>query len=224
MIIAIDGPAASGKSTVAEKLAYQLGYLYFDTGVMYRAVTYKALQDNKPIVDETAISRLADKVQIDVQPPSKCDGRKYDVLLDGIDVTWEIRSPEVNMNVSQVSAYHGVRRAMTEQQRRIGKRGAVVMVGRDIGTVVMPDADLKLFLVAAVEERARRRFVEEIERGQSITYNEVLASLQLRDKIDSSRDIAPLKPAEDAHIIDTEALSVEQVIAEILSLDEFQAQ
>ena len=127
-------------------------------------------------------------MQIDVQPPSKCDGRKYDVLLDGIDVTWEIRSPEVNMNVSQVSAYHGVRRAMTEQQRRIGKRGAVVMVGRDIGTVVMPDADLKLFLVAAVEERARRRFVEEIERGQSITYNEVLASLQLRDKIDSSRE------------------------------------
>lgn len=216
--IAIDGPAASGKSTIAEKLAHYLGYLYLDTGVMYRAVTYKALQENVPIDNEKAVGQLAAEAQIDVQPPSKSDGRKYDVLLDGVDVTWEIRSAQVNGSVSQVSTYSGVRYAMTEQQRRIGKRGKVVMAGRDVGTVVLPEADLKLFLVASVDERAKRRFTEEVKRGENISYSEVLKSLQKRDKIDSSREIAPLKPAHDAHIINTDSLSIEQVFERILAL------
>src|SRR5512138_564752 len=170
-IIAIDGPAASGKSTIAEKLAADLGYLYFDTGVMYRAVTLAALQALHSVQDEQLVTEIADQVQIDVLPPRFNDGRLYDVLLDGADVTWAIRQPEVDQNVSQVSAYPGVRKAMTEQQRRIGQRGKVVMVGRDIGTVVLPEAELKIYLDASVEERARRRFEESVRRGQIATYN-----------------------------------------------------
>jgi len=141
--IAIDGPAASGKSTLAEKLAGTLGYLLFDTGVMYRAVTLAALETLHAVDNEMEVTSLAEGVQIDVEPPTKNDGRKYDVLLNGEDVTWQIRLPEVDANVSHVSAYPGVRKAMTAQQRRIGQRDGVVMVGRDIGTVVLPEAELK---------------------------------------------------------------------------------
>lgn len=215
MIIAIDGTAAAGKSTIAEKLAEFLGYFYFDTGVMYRAVTWAALTSLYSIDDEQAVSDLANEVQIDVRPRSKTDGRKYDVLLDNKDVTWEIRKPEVDANVSQVSTYQGVRRAMTEQQRRIGIRGSVVMVGRDIGTVVHPEADLKIFLDASVEERAMRRYNEEITRGETAVYEDVLRSLKFRDKIDSTRKLAPLKPAEDAILIDTDGLSIDEVLSKI---------
>lgn len=217
-IIAIDGPAASGKSTIAEKLAAELGYLYFDTGVMYRAVTLAALRKLNSVQGEAEVSELARKIQIDVLPPSSGDGRLYDVLLNGEDVTWAIRQPEVDRNVSQVSAYLVVRDAMTEQQRRIGQRGAVVMVGRDIGTVVFPEAELKIFLDASVEERARRRFEEIHKRGQDSNYEDVLEAMKRRDKMDSSRAIAPLRPAADAVIMNTDGLAVCDVLKKVKDL------
>lgn len=217
-IIAIDGPAASGKSTVAERLAKRLGYLYFDTGVMYRAVTLAALRSLKVVDDEAAVTQLAEVVRIDVRPPSQADERNVDVLLDGEDVTWAIRSKEVEANVSAVSAYAGVRRAMTSQQRLIGQRGRVVMVGRDIGTVVLPEADLKVYMDASVEERARRRHEENLHRGRISRYDEILEAMRRRDQIDSTRAVAPLRPAGDAVILNTDGLDAEQVLERILSL------
>lgn len=214
-IIAIDGPAASGKSTLGEKLAEVLGYLYFDTGIMYRAVTLAALQNKLSMDDETGVTALAERVMIDVQPPSVQDGRKADVLLDGKDITWEIRSKEVEANVSQVSAYAGVRTAMTEQQRRVGRRGRVVMVGRDIGTVVLPDAELKIYLDASAEERARRRHAELAQRGEQISYEEILEAMKRRDRIDSTRAVAPLKPADDAVIVNTDELEIDEVLERV---------
>ena len=216
--IAVDGPAASGKSTIAELLAQALGYLYFDTGVMYRAVTLAALRQLQAVTDERAVTHLAETVHIDVREASQDDGRKSDVLLDGVDITWEIRAPEVDANVSVVSAYPGVRVAMTEQQRRIGKRGKVVMVGRDIGTVVLPDADLKVYMDASVEERARRRYDEVRQRGEAADYEAILASMRRRDEIDSTRKVAPLRPADDAVIVSTDGLSIEQVLEKIQAL------
>jgi len=217
-IIAIDGPAASGKSTVGEKLAKELGYLFFDTGVMYRAITYAAMVRLSSIDDEAAVSNLANGVSIDVRPPSIQDDRQSDVLLDGQDVTWEIRRPEVEANVSQVSAYPEVRKAMTSQQRRIGLRGNVVMAGRDIGTVVFPEAQLKIFLVASIEVRARRRLEEILLRGGEASYEEILSSLRRRDRIDSTRAMAPLKVADDAIIIDTNDLTIDEVLEIVKSL------
>ncbi len=217
-IIAIDGPAASGKSTLGRRLADALGYLFFDTGVMYRAVTWGALQRGIPITDEAAVTALAESAQIDVRPPSKEDGRPCDVLLDGVDVTWETRRPEVDANVSPVSAYPGVRRALTIQQRRIGLRGRVVMVGRDIGTVVLPEADLKVYLDASPEERARRRYLEIINRGETADYEQILAGVRKRDEIDSGRAVAPLRPAEDAVILDSDQLDADQVFARVEAL------
>ena len=214
-IIAIDGPAASGKSTVAEKLAKELGYLYFDTGVMYRAVTLIALRELHSVQDEPEVAGLARRIRIDVLPPSVLDGRLSDVLVDGEDVTWAIRTPDVDRNVSQVSAYPHVREAMTEQQRRIGQRGSVVMVGRDIGTVVFPDADLKIFLDASVEERARRRYQENLLRGQESVYEDILDAMKKRDRMDSSRAIAPLRPAEDAVILNTDGVEICEVIKRV---------
>lgn len=219
-IIAIDGPAASGKSTIAEKVAAEMGYLYFDTGVMYRAVTLAALRRLNSVADEEAVSALAKDVRIDVKPPSQGDGRMYDVELDGEDVTWAIRQPEVDRNVSQVSAYPEVRTAMTSQQRRIGQRGNVVMVGRDIGTVVFPEAELKIYLDAAVEERAKRRYEEVVHRGQNANYGEILDAMKRRDQMDSSRAVAPLRPAEDAIIVNTDGLDICQVTLKIKRLIE----
>jgi len=216
--IAIDGPAASGKSTLAEKLAETLGYLLFDTGVMYRAVTLAALETFHSVSDEKEVTGLSERVQIDVQAPTKKDGRKYDVLLNGEDVTWQIRKSKVDADVSHVSAYPGVRLAMTVQQRRIGQRGRVVMVGRDIGTVVLPEADLKIYLDASVEERARRRFEEVRLRGETQTYPNILASMRRRDQIDSTRAVAPLRPASDAVIINSDGLNIEQVLQKVVKL------
>lgn len=218
--IAIDGPAASGKSTVAELLAHRLGYLYFDTGVMYRAVTWAALLRGIPIEDEPAVTLLAEQLRIDVTPPTADDGRQYTVLADGVDVTWAIRTPEVDANVSPVSAYPGVRRALVAQQRRVAAGGRVVMVGRDIGTVVLPDADFKLYLDASVEERARRRWREVRARGEEADYEGVLVSMRRRDRIDSNREVAPLCVAEDAVVVDTTDLSIEEVLAEVERLVE----
>lgn len=216
--IAIDGPAASGKSTLAERLAQRLGYLYFDTGVMYRAATLAALRRLESLDDEQGVSALSQAVQIDVGPPSRSDGRKYDVYLDGEDITWEIRSPAVDANVSKVSAYPAVRQAMTGQQRRVGLRGNVVMVGRDIGTVVLPEAELKIYLDASVEERARRRYQEVQQRGEHASMEDILSSMRQRDEIDSNRVVAPLRPADDAKIIQTDHLDQDQVFGKILEL------
>jgi CMP/dCMP kinase len=217
-IIAIDGPAGSGKSTLGEKLAKSLGYLYFDTGVMYRAVTLAALDKGVPVEDEQAISELTAQLQIDVQPASVQDGRAYDVLIDGQDVTWEIRRSEVEANVSVVSTYPAVRQSLAAAQRRIGLRGQVVMVGRDIGTVVLPEADLKVYLDASVEERAKRRYKEILERGQSANPQAVLESMQERDRIDSTRAMSPLRAADDAIILDSDHLDAGQVFEQVKEL------
>ncbi len=218
--IAIDGPAAAGKSTIGELLAETLGYLYFDTGVMYRAVTWAALQRGIAIEDEEAVSNLAQQADIDVLPPTIHDGRQYTVEVDGQDVTWDLRRADVDRHVSPVSAYARVRQALTAQQRRIGQRGRVVMVGRDIGTVVLPEAPLKIYLDATVEERARRRCQENERRGQPCAYEDVLRDMRRRDSIDSSRTAAPLRAAADAVIIDTTNLSVTQVMQRIEQLIE----
>jgi cytidylate kinase len=216
-IIAIDGPAASGKSTLGLKLANELGYLFFDTGVMYRAITWIALDHNIDIMNEEAVTALAENSPIDVAPASKSDGRACDVLVAGRDITWETRLPEVDANVSVVSAYAGVRAALSRQQRRIGKRGKVVMVGRDIGTVVLPEADLKIYLDASAEERAKRRFDEMAARGAKVDYDNILAKVIERDRIDSTRDVAPLKAADDAIVVDSDKLNVDEVFKQVLN-------
>ncbi len=215
--IALDGPAASGKSTVGQKLAEALDYFYFDTGVMYRAVTWAALERDIPIGDKEAVTAVAETLDIQVEPPTVDDGRQYTVRADGVDITWAIREPRVNEHVSPVSAYRGVREALTEKQRRIGSRGGVVMAGRDIGTVVLPDAELKVYLDASVEERVRRRLSEVVRRNGTADYDEIRREIERRDRIDSSRDIAPLSQAEDALYLDTTDLSVDQVVEAILA-------
>jgi cytidylate kinase len=217
-MIAIDGPAAAGKSTLAQRLAAKLGHLYFDTGVMYRAVTLAALRREVSIEDESTVTEIAQSLTIDVRPPSVRDGRKYDVLLDGEDITWDIRLPEVDANVSQVSMYPGVRQAMTQRQREIGLRGEVVMVGRDIGTVVLPEADLKVYLDASDEARALRRYLEFHERGEGESYQDILRSMRDRDWIDSTRDLAPLRAAKDAIVLDTTELDADQVFKRVLKM------
>lgn len=217
-VIAIDGPAASGKSTLGKRLADSLEYLFFDTGVMYRAVTWAALQGGVATSDEAGITALAENLDIDVRPASKADGRSYDVWVDGEDITWQIRRPEVDANVSEVSAYAGVRRALSAQQRRIGLRGRVVMVGRDIGTVVMPEAALKVYLDASVGERARRRYEELRGRGEPADLEAIRLAVLERDRIDSTRDFSPLRPAEDAVIVNSDEMDVDQVVGYVNKL------
>jgi cytidylate kinase len=179
---------------------------------MYRAVTWMALQWGVSLDDEAAVTDLAERVPIDVQAPTVDDGRDCDILVEGRDITWEIRRSDVEANVSMVSTYSGVRQALTAQQRRVGLRGRVVMVGRDIGTVVLPEAELKVYLDASVEERARRRYDERLARGDEIFYEDVLAAMRRRDEIDSTRDIAPLRVADDAVVIDSDGISIEKVL------------
>jgi cytidylate kinase len=217
-IIAIDGPAASGKSTIGFRLARALGYLFFDTGVMYRAITWLVLERGIDLHDEAAVTVLAEEAQIDVAPASKPDGRACDVLVNGQDITWETRTRRVDENVSLVATYPGVRRALSQQQRRIGQRGRIVMVGRDIGTVVLPEADLKIYLDATAEERARRRYDEILARGGTPEYESILKRVRERDRIDSTRDVAPLKAAEDAIVLDSDQLNEDEVFERVLSL------
>lgn len=224
LTIAIDGPAASGKSTIGLMLAERIGYIFLDTGSMYRTATLAALRSGVSIHDETAVVALSEQIHIDIGSAAGYDDeRMYTVWLDGDDVTWDIRLPDVEKNVSQVSAYWGVREQMVRLQRAMGQRGRVVMVGRDIGTVVLPDAPLKLYITASAEERARRRWLEKQERGDDgSAYDAILADIKRRDTIDSGREHSPLRPADDAIIIDTSEKSPEQLLDEILSLPAFQ--
>jgi len=217
-VITIDGPVASGKSSVGLVLAKELGYIFLDTGIMYRAVTWAAIDQKIEISNEEAISNLAQQIDIEIKPPTKFDGRINDVFVDKVDVTWKLREPEVNENVSQVSRYPLVRKALTEQQREFGRMGKIVMAGRDIGTIVMPNAELKIFLKASIEERALRRYNEELKRGKQINIENVIRNVEMRDKIDSNREIAPLISAKDAVIIKTDGKDVLRVVDEILSI------
>ncbi len=185
---------------------------------MYRAVTWAALEQGIAIEDEPAVTALAQRLIIEVTPPTVLDNRQYTVLAGQVDITWAIREPRVNQHVSPVSAYPGVRAALTIQQRRIGAQGGVVMVGRDIGTVVLPNADLKIYLDATLEERINRRLREALERGMQLTYEDVKLDLQKRDRIDSTRTTAPLAIAPDAVVIDTTPLTIEAVVTRIEEL------
>jgi CMP/dCMP kinase len=207
-VIAIDGPAGAGKSTLGAALARRLGYLYFDTGVMYRALTLIALRQELDLHDGPALEALAQRIRIEVTPPTIGDGRQYTVYAEGEDVTWAIRSPEVNANVSLASSYPGVRQAMVAQQRAIGLRGRVVMVGRDIGTVVMPDAGLKIYLETSLDERARRRSNELQARGGAVALESVRSDLARRDTLDEH----VMQPAGDAIHLQTDGLSLEQEV------------
>ncbi len=215
LTITIDGPAAAGKSALGEKLAAKLGYLFFDTGVLYRAVACLALMRNVDPADEPALTRLAQEADIVVSLPTVKDGRQYTVLIEGEDVTWRIRQIDVERIVSPVAAVKGVRDALRLRQRSIGLSGRVVMVGRDIGTVVLPEAELKIFLTASLDERARRRYEEIIARGEPADYQQVLDSMRKRDQIDSQRAVAPLKAADDAVIINNDHLSIDEGVAKV---------
>lgn len=213
--IAIDGPAGVGKSTVGERLAKQLHYLYLDTGAMYRALAWLALQRQIDLNDEATLGPLSETFDLEISLPAVADGRQYTVLVEGRDVTWDLRSEAVDHAVSLIARHPSVRAAMRRRQREIGERGGVVMVGRDIGTVVLPNAEIKIYLQATLEERARRRWLElRSKHGSAPTFEEVLADVQRRDALDSAQS----KPAPDAVIIQTDSLSVEQVIERIMEL------
>ena len=218
-VIAIDGPAASGKSTIGYLLAEKLNFLYLDTGSMYRAVTLAALKGGIDPADEYAVTDLVKQLDLIIKPYSgEPDGRQYTVLLNGDDVTWELRSPEVDAYVSAISSYPGVREEMVHRQREIARQGGVVMVGRDIGTMVMPEAPLKLYITASPEERARRRWLDRKVQGHTADLAEILADINRRDQIDSNRKHSPLRPAEDAIIINNTDKSPDSVLVEILDL------
>ena len=227
-VVAIDGPAASGKSTIGQRLAEVLDYLFFDTGVMYRAVTVAALDLGIDVTDADAVGDLAESIQIEIESPGRehTDGRLTTVLVDGVDVTPHIRTAEVDRAVSPVAVHERVRAALSSQQRRIAMdygslrmdKAGVVMVGRDIGTVVIPEAPVKVYLDASPEERARRRHAETVANGTESDYDAVLSDVIRRDGIDSNRSIAPLSAAEDATILDTTELSPEQVIERLVEL------
>ncbi|MDM8527085.1 (d)CMP kinase [Anaerolineales bacterium HSG24] len=216
--ITIDGAAAVGKSTLAELLSEELHYLYLDTGVMYRAATWGALDQHIEITDEVSVSELTERLPLIITPPTQNDGRQCTVLVGEQDITWEIRSAMVEKYVSLVSSYPRVRAALTEQQRTMAQHGAIIMAGRDIGTVVLPKADLKIFMVASAEKRAERRYDELIAKGKTVNYDEILAAIQERDRQDTEKPISPLVPAKDAVLIDTDQLNIEEVLAEMCDL------
>ncbi len=211
--IAIDGQSAAGKSTLGALLAAELGYLYFDTGVMYRALALAALRAGIDPDDEASLAALTHRLTIDVIPSTVADGRQYTVLLNGEDVTWAIRDPEVERIVSRAARFPEVRREMIRQQQAIGRRGQVVMVGRDIGTVVMPDADLKIYLQASLAERARRRAAELRGRNIDLPLEQISAALAERDALDAHVS----QPAADAIILVNDGLSPGEEVAWIIS-------
>jgi len=216
--IAIDGPAGAGKSTIGALVAERLGYLFLDTGAMYRAVALAAQRRGIDPDDGEHLATLAREVRVNIGPPTVRDGRAYTVLLDGDDVTWAIRAPDIDRSVSQVARVPGVREALVEQQRALASRGRLVMVGRDIGTVVLPNADRKVFLTASASERAKRREDELRARGQVRPRQELLQEILRRDRLDSEREVAPLRAAEDAIIVQTDGFSVGEALDRVLAV------
>ncbi len=214
--IAIDGPAAAGKSTVAKRLAERLSYIYIDTGAMYRAVTYKALQNNIELNDEDALDAMLQDTVIELFPGEK----GQIVLLDGNDVSEAIRYGKVTGNVSIVAQHLKVREKMVNAQRQMASQGGVVMDGRDIGTHVLPKAQVKIFMKASVDERAERRYIEQTAKGIETPLDVLKQEISQRDKLDSERAVSPLIKADDAIEIDTTSLSIEDVTARILSIVE----
>lgn len=214
--IAIDGTAASGKTTVGKIVAKELGYMFFDTGIMYRVAAYAANQKLQDVTDEERVSTLVEAMNIELEE-DKANG-ETNVLLDGKNITGLLHLPEVDKIVSTVAAYPAVRTALTNQQRVIGLRGKVVMVGRDIGTVVMPDAEMKIYLEASAETRAKRRHLENLSKNIESNYDEILADVIKRDKADMERTVAPLRPADDAVIIHTDDYTAAEVAQKILDL------
>jgi cytidylate kinase len=208
IVIAIDGPAASGKSTTARLAAQRLGYLHIDTGAMYRAITFRVLEENIPLAEIDRIGRLAEKTRIHLE---RTDGGNK-VFVDGRDVTGDIRSAEVTRSVSVVSSYQTVRDVLVREQRRMAKRGGVVLEGRDIGTVVLPEADLKIYMVARVSERVKRRKIEMESAGAVVELAELEQEIVERDRFDSSRKASPLSKARDAIELDTSDLTIEQQV------------
>lgn len=213
--VAIDGPASAGKSTVAKQVAKRFGYIYCDTGAMYRSVTLAALNQGIDVHDQAAVAALAQRIKIGFEPGEP----EQRVFVDGNEVTAAIRSNEVNANVSVVAAIPAVREEMVAQQRQIAAAGGIVMDGRDIGTTVLPNAQVKIFLVASAHERARRRFEENQRKGISTTtLAELQAAIERRDKLDSERSVSPLTQAQDAVRLDSTHLSIAQVVDEISAI------
>jgi CMP/dCMP kinase len=213
LIIAIDGPSGAGKSTLARRLAKELQFIYLDTGAIYRALALKVLRQGVDLADDVGLARLIDVTEIDL---AERHG-KLAVLLDGADVAAEIRTPEVSQVASKISALGIVRARLLDLQRAIGRRGSVVAEGRDIGTVIFPEAQIKIFLEASAGERARRRYDELRASGRAVGYDETLREIVERDKRDSERDLAPLRKAEDALAIDSSSLSADEVAAAALA-------
>lgn len=213
--MAIDGPASSGKSTVAKIIAKRFGYVYCDTGAMYRSVTWAALENGIDVSDTKRVIDLARRIKITFEP-GQPDQR---VFVDGHEVTKDIRTEKIAANVSAVAAIPEVRAQMVEQQRQIAQAGGIVMDGRDIGTTVLPDAQVKVFLVASAHERARRRYEENLQKGLATqSLDELEAAIKLRDQKDSTRKVSPLTQAKDAILIDTTSLTIDQVVDEISAL------
>jgi cytidylate kinase len=213
-LIAIDGPVASGKTSVGLKLARRLGYRLVDTGMMYRAVTWLAHQRGIDVMDAEGLTRLAHAARIELGR-QRADG-SASILVDGRDVTDDLRQPEIDRNVSYVSQVAGVREAMVERQRRFAREGGLIMLGRDIGTVVLPDAPVKVYLDASTAERAKRRYLELKETGRERPEAEIRTELEKRDEMDRTRHLSPLLPAADAHIVDTDGLDLDEVVERIL--------
>ena len=216
LIIAIDGPAGSGKSTVARRVAELLGYTYLDSGAMYRAVAWKALRDSVPLDAPERLQQMAQEARIDLVRGS--DGML--VRVDGEDVTSAIRTPEVSLGASKVAVMPGVRRVLVAQQQRAGAQGGVVMEGRDIGSVVFPNAELKIFLVASPEVRARRRWLEHQQKGDAVSLERTLEEVRERDRRDSERAASPLVRAADAVLVDNTAMDAEETARLIVLLAE----
>lgn len=216
--IAIDGPAGAGKSTIGALVAERLGYVFLDTGAMYRAIALAALERGIDPDDAARLAALVREVRITIGPPTVQDGRAYTVLLDGRDVTWDIRTADIDRTVSQVARVPAVREGMVEQQRALAAQGRIVMVGRDIGTVVLPHAERKIFLTASAGERARRREEELVTRGIARSRAELLHEILRRDRLDSERAVAPLKPATDAIMLPTDGFSVMQALERVLDI------
>jgi cytidylate kinase len=219
-VVAIDGPAASGKTTVAARLADRLGAVFLDTGLLYRAATLLAQRMGLTVDDEIRLATLVDGGAVSIQPPSVNDGRLCDVRVNGEDVTTHLRTAEIDANVSAISALPMLRSALLPVQRAFARDRRVVMVGRDIGSVVFPRAAVKIYLDASLGERARRRWTELVRTDPSVTLNDVEADLRRRDRIDSNRGTAPLQIAEGAVIMATDGKSIDQVVDEVSAIAE----